>query len=167
MLHLFRAFVLNLGIMIVEKQNWEKVVSFILENYLSVRMCCALVHWSSAREEPDEAQYREKEYKSLFRERNEREWKNGVKKEKSSFPLCLCTGAEFLWKHWQNKSPSVLVANLSWCNLDVLFQAGGSSREKRLRQQYTYSIHRLVDGQGEAPGWLMAYLCIGLCSKLQ
>lgn len=33
-----------------------------------------------------------------------------------------------------NKSPPVLMANLSWCSLEVEFQAGGSSREKRLRQ---------------------------------
>lgn len=63
-----------------------------------------------------------------------------------------------------NKSPLVLVADLSWCNLDVVFQARGSSREKRLRQQYTYSIHRLVDRVGEAPGWLMVYICV--CSKV-
>lgn len=64
-----------------------------------------------------------------------------------------------------NKSPSVLLANLSWCNLDVVFQAGGSSREKRLRQQFTYSTHRLVDGQGMR---LLVYVCIRcMCSTLQ
>lgn len=55
----------------------------------------------------------------------------------------------------QTKAPSVLGADLSCCNLDVVFQAGGSSRKRRLRQQYTYSIEacrwtggdsRLTDG---------------------
>lgn len=45
----------------------------------------------------------------------------------------------FVLVHWSrvsvetpaNKSPSVFTANLPWCNLDVVFQAGGSSsREK-------------------------------------
>lgn len=34
--------------------------SFILKNDLSVRTCCALVHWSSAREELEEVQHRGK-----------------------------------------------------------------------------------------------------------
>lgn len=35
----------------------------------------------------------------------------GSRKRKALFP---CARAEFLWKRRQNKSPSVLVANLSW-----------------------------------------------------
>lgn len=90
----------------------------------------------------------------------------GLRKRKALFPCVRAPGAEFLWKHRQNKSPSVLVANLSWCNLDVIFQAGISSGEERVRQQYDYSTHWL-DGRGEAPARPSAHHCIGLCSKLQ
>lgn len=90
----------------------------------------------------------------------------GLRKRKALFPCVRAPGAEFLWKHRQNKSPSVLVANLSWCNLDVIFQAGISSGEKRVRQQYGYSTHGR-DGRGAAPARPSAHHCIGLRSKLQ
>lgn len=50
------------------------------------------------------------------------------RKRKALFP---CAGAEFLWKRWQNKSPSVLVANLSWGNLDVRSFRQESQVERR------------------------------------
>lgn len=70
-----------------------------------------------------------------------------------------------------NKSPSVLVANLCWCNLDVVFQTGGSSREERPRQQYTYSIHRMVHGRERlrACWWRTSAqaVCVQSCNRAE
>lgn len=136
-----------------------------------MRACCALVHWFSAREALVEVQWREKKIqKFVSSEKWERERESermGLRERKALSPCVCVLGLSFCGNTGKQK-PLSARGKLSWCNLDVVFQARGSSREKRLRQQYTYSTHRLLDGQGEASGWLMVYICIGyMWSKLQ
>lgn len=80
--------------------------SFILKNDLSARTCCALVHWSSTREELEEVQYRGKEYKSLLLERNETQRERmGLRKRKAVFPCVCAPGLSFCGNTGQTKAP--------------------------------------------------------------